>query len=77
MPIRPLVIAIAALSMVPSLATAKEAAKVNAKGEKLICRSVEITGSRMPKRICQTAAEWKAENGGTRQEDARDIAAKP
>jgi len=27
-------------------------------GDKLICRSVEVTGSRMPQRECHTLAEW-------------------
>ncbi len=28
--------------------------------DRLICRSIDVTGSNMPERKCATAAEWKA-----------------
>jgi len=30
--------------------------------EKKVCRSEEVTGSIMPKRVCRTQAEWTAYN---------------
>ena len=36
--------------------------------EKKICKDEESTGSRMPKRVCKTAAEWQ---GSAEQDVAR------
>lgn len=33
--------------------------KTNAKGEQVICRTIKMTGTRMAKKVCRTAEEWK------------------
>jgi hypothetical protein len=44
--------------------------------EKKICRSLEVTGSIMPKRTCHTKAEW-AQIDATNAADARQFADRP
>ena len=39
-------------------ATAKPEQVAHNSGDQLICRSVEVTGSRMPTRECHTSSEW-------------------
>lgn len=54
-----LILVAPALSMT-TVASAKEGeVRTNSKGEKVICRSVQSTGSRMSKKVCRTAEEWK------------------
>jgi hypothetical protein len=33
--------------------------RTNSKGEQVICRKVQSTGSRMSKKVCRTPEEWK------------------
>jgi hypothetical protein len=35
-------------------------AETSSSGEKLICRDVELTGSRLPKKVCRTYEQWKS-----------------
>lgn len=52
--------AAAANAVAQGSAVAKEK-RVNEKGERLICRRLEVTGSRMKSfKACHTAEEWKA-----------------
>lgn len=48
------------LALVAAPASAQEAMKP---AEKLYCHNFEITGSRIEKRICLTAKEWKNRHG--------------
>ncbi len=44
----------------------------NAEGQRRVCRTTEITGSRLSvRRICRTEAEWRASERGT-QDGVRD-----
>lgn len=42
-------------------------ARLASGGEGMVCQSVEITGTRFPKRVCRTQAEWDLENSQDRQ----------
>lgn len=42
-------------------------ARLASGGEGMVCQSVEITGTRFPKRVCRTQAEWDLENNQDRQ----------
>ena len=44
--------------------------------EKKLCRSLEVTGSIMPKRTCHTKAEW-AQIDAANAADARQFADRP
>ena len=49
-------------------AASPEPAPVVAKKEKVVCRSVRTTGSRMPVRVCRTRGDWgKARDTAKRQ----------
>jgi len=51
-------------------------APAEAPKEKKLCRSLEVTGSIMPKRSCHTKAEW-AQIDATNAADARQFADRP
>lgn len=73
-----LVLAVSAcliLSATPAIA--KDKADTPADPDKKICRTLEETGSILPKRVCHTAAEWKSidtanERSAQNFEDGRD-----
>lgn len=52
----------------PSATETKEA---KAEKPKKICRSVEVTGQRIPKRVCKTEAEWAAGSASNGQDALR------
>jgi hypothetical protein len=65
---------IAGLSLLGTAAFAED--KPEAPKEKKLCRSLEVTGSIMPKRTCHTKAEW-AQIDATNAADARQFADRP
>lgn len=58
-PIARIVLAASALAIAgPALAKDGEI-KTNRNGEQVICRQIKMTGSRMSKKVCRTAEQWK------------------
>jgi hypothetical protein len=45
--------------------------EVEAEKPKKVCRSVQVTGHRVPKRECKTAADWSGETVRDSNEDVR------
>lgn len=50
-----------ALPTLPAFAASAE--EVSPSPDRKICRAMELTGSRVPKRVCLTAREWKNRHG--------------
>ncbi len=50
-------------------AAAAQRAEDQSAGERRICVTERLSGSRMPRRVCRTEAEWQALQGG---EDERN-----
>lgn len=50
-------------------APAKTEARVSGKDEeaKVVCRKLRVTGTRIPKRVCRTEAEWAAVEAAARE----------
>jgi hypothetical protein len=46
-------------SATQAAAPSAPAAAKSAAGEKKICKQLDLSGSRLPRRACLTAAEWK------------------
>jgi hypothetical protein len=51
----------AAAGVEATVATGEAAAAAAAASSKKICHNVEITGTRMTKKVCKTQAQWDAE----------------
>jgi hypothetical protein len=45
--------------------------------EKKICRTDQLIGSTVPRRVCKTRSEWSAQNGGKAGQPAADGAQRP
>jgi hypothetical protein len=58
-PVTRIVLAATAVAVAgPALAKDGEI-KTNRNGEQVICRQIKMTGSRMSKKVCRTAEQWK------------------
>ena len=55
------------LATTPAKASSEETHVAVASEEDLICRTVEVTGSRFKKRVCATGAEWDAQRQASEQ----------
>lgn len=43
------------------------AAKAASADDEVVCKTVEVTGSRFPKRDCRSRAEWKAQTAAAKE----------
>jgi len=55
----------------PAAGGSAGAANVASNGEKLVCRSIEVTGTRFPQKECKTAEAW-AEYDAYTKENAKE-----
>jgi hypothetical protein len=54
-----MIIAVATIAIAGTASAKDGEVRTNSKGEQVICRKVQSTGSRMSKKVCRTTEEWK------------------
>ena len=68
----------AAEASAPSAAEAPRQPAAQGRKDRMVCKSEALIGSRVPKRVCATSAEWEARRREDREHlDAMQRASKP